>query len=577
MANRVEACELVKSSLGEFRTGLANRDLEIVYDEGDRRPRTGENGKEDGYRLVHESLVKEGLSGQALFFGAQTRKHPIGLPVHTPEMVRHSIGVYFPTAKDKREVGDAGEVQRRVDGTVEKLVRGSREKKVWLPFEDSLLVVTQGIIGTWQSLGVFPPVGIDHSTNATGEDDVWYGERNAEFLVRYVRAMIEAVGDLSVPGVKPRDLADAKVPVRQVGKHTYILAGAFVNTDHRMVKDLVLRRDRNQCSMVLPEIITRGEYPDEEGIPICGRNLIDYIPKVGSLRRRVVLGTAMGERNHIIPRGAALNAFIKAGWFGVIKEEEFYDPEHMLLVMSTMNIPELTALNGIDLERRKEELLIYCAQMMPFIDAAVNNVGNLVSACPDHHHRWYHPDEEIMTGISTFVSGIDTGELTVPLTTSPAYEGFKREMEKRILDNKEITNFRGDYGQKMALIREARMLVGLRNSPYWNPISTRVLLHLSRIRTTKLVHRMEIERQDALLRDLYDLAGEDGAGEEQLGEVRGAIGKHESLRRDIEDELHPTRYGVVGERLLKRMGIEVDDETASAVRSRAYWQGTAGI
>ena len=49
------------------------------------------------------------------------------------------------------------------------------------------------------------------------------------------------------------------------------------------------------------------------------------------------------------------------------------------------------------------------------------------------------------------------------------------------------------------------------------------------------------------------------------------------MSRDIEDELPPTRYGVVGERLLKRMGIEVDDETASAVRSRAYWQESEGL
>lgn len=542
---------MVARQHGEFIAALGSTDQHISVTSND-------SARNSSRTHIFNALRGAGLGGEILFFSAENRPvdGPIALPLSNipasvdkpPElsMPNYRVGVYFPVRADREVASDGIGLQRVVDGATNEMYRELALQKTWVPMSDGLVVATQDQIEQWSERGMFAKPVSEHNSTASPEDREWLNKANNDFLPVYADALVDGLAKLLAQGIKPGDLTHGEDLVRRVGKQTAIFANQITNLDHSSVIKKVVARDEGRCQMPLMATYERngGRLAFGADIPVCNRNLVDYYPKVGPTLARIVLGRANGHANHILPRGAGITAGVKAAFFAdgshTLSHEVLSHPERLLMFLSHMNLAELTALNGIeDSQKTTERLKV----VIPLIDAAINNLGNLLFLEEECHLHGYHPDQkQILDAVASLLYGVNSGEIKMPRMGDPEYPSFKAEIVDKILSNQKISSgYRFSYDSAIMLLQQARMTVGLMGVPYWEYLLTRPQQEIARIRTRDYLRR---EEDNLLLSSLNRLSGVVngfGAHVSEYGDVIQIVKEHYEQEGELLHLLHPRR------------------------------------
>jgi hypothetical protein len=548
MRPRAEVRSVIAGLHKEFVDGLGSLDQSLS------QINSGVDVHNVGRNSIYQAMKNEGLEGQVLLFSADNRPKgtPIGLPIINTSIADrgvgedYRIGVYLPVSADREIASDGVGLQSVVDRATETMHAQLKAKNEWVPMVDGLVVATNDQVDRWFEGGMFPKPSSDHSTRMTADDRAWIDGENQRHLPAYADALIDGVVKLAAQGLKPGDLASDGRLVSWIGRQTVVSVTSVTSVDHASVIDKVKERDGGRCGMPLMATFEQsGGHGGGVEVPVCDRNLVDYHPYVAPTYNRIVLGRPVGHANHILPRGAAINAGVNYAFLDQGPTSRIlHDPEKLLMVLSHMNLSELTAVNSIKKDEDNVEQRLNT--VIPLIDAAVNNLGNLIFM-EENCHMGYHPDQRYMlNSIASFLYGINSGEIKVPLSGGDAImAGFKKEIRAKLLSNQDIsTRRRYDYGSAMALLKQGRMLVGLSRVPYWQHTLTRPQQEIARGRTRDYIREESDRVERKHLRRLDGIVNGYGAHIKELPEVVQIVDELYDELADLGRILHPKRKSI---------------------------------
>lgn len=406
-----------------------------------------------------QDIRSAGFRGKILTFSRLNKDGsvPIGVPLNLPEdILRDSnpyFGLYIPP--DITPLSRP-EIQRRLD----KIVDPATESNIDLPFKGKILVTDSGLIGKWQSQGMWPvdeavldPENAEFSLNKDplAKEAVIEGRKFME--EKYLPALLTAVETLRKYGMIPAQLSAEKnfanIFLKLNGIMLFVDFSGLINTDHsQKQREIILKRDvfcrypatgifpaGNRYS--IPDLIQMDRLsgirqPDDPKRDLMGtddtgfylENKIDLPRSICGLHipgryLRIPFGTKSlradwgdWQLHHIIARGAAFMALLT----GILKDdiEGRETPGEMMFYLRAARVRDLVSVEKAwPYYADRQKVLLTLSENIENIDRAVNSPYNMVALCRNCHQTLAHPDMPYANSIADFIEELNKGAISL--------------------------------------------------------------------------------------------------------------------------------------------------------------------